>query len=229
MGFHCADPAKTCSYLRLLESSTTEDIEAMIATVDTKDCDQSVREYKSKLGSVAMAYEPLIRRFTNAAESDSHEFPASAAKDAAKVEAQANVLYSWASTFIPRHTGDSRARLSKQAKLEMMPYLVAMAYAVRVKLDVHYVEGGVAAESEKAEYMDRSRSLVDQFNAQLRTAMDMMLQKSSLLDVALDYNLALMTYALLMETLRKSVLIMLAPQNPPGVIETWDDGLSDIR
>lgn len=44
--------------------------------------------------------------------------------------------------------------MDKADKLKLMPYLVAMAYAVRIKLDVYYVESSVVDKAERGEYLE---------------------------------------------------------------------------
>ena len=67
---------------------------------------------------------------------------------------------------------------------------------------------------------------MEQFIAILDVAVRTMLIESSLLEVALDYHLALTTYITLRAALRKSVQLMLTPKTAPRVIEEWDDGLA---
>ena len=200
----------------------------MISTSNNSDGARIAREFKARLDLVTLAYEPLTKRFIKVAEGDSQKFPPFAAKDAAKAEVQANALYAWARTFVPNESSDLED-LDKLAKLKMMPYLVAMAYAVRVKLDVHYVEASVLDRTERMEYLERSCNMVDEFTVLVRVALNAILVKSSLLEVALDYHLVLTTYMMLMATLKKSVQMILAPSAPVGSIQVWDDGLSGIR
>ena len=56
-----------------------------------------------------------------------------------------------------------------------------------------------------------------------------MLKGSDLLEVALDYHLALSVYVTLMATLQKSAQMMVAPKDTPKTVTPWDDGLSGVR
>ena len=230
-----------CRHLPLLEAPLTREIKSMIAVEDNELCARSVRDFKSKMDATTLAYEPLAERLIQAAASrgdggdgsSSSKLSNVALRDAAKAEMHANTLYSWARTFIPKLTSSSSGggggTISKGAKLHMLPYLVAMAYAVRVKLDVFYVEGSVVNKAERLEYWERSRTVVEQFVSVLQGAVRVTLGDSSLLDVAIDYHLALTTYIVLMATLRKSVQMMLAPHDAPKAIQLWDDGLAELR
>lgn len=207
----------------------------MIHAIDSRDAPRTVREFEAALGSAALAHQPLVQRFIKALDAGGdtstntkRRFPLSAAKDAAKAETQANTLFAWASTFVPK-TPASWARWNKQDKIAVMPYVVAMAYAVRIKLDVHYVEGSMVSDAEKSDYLERSRKTVDEFIPILQMAVKATLDGSSLLEVALDYHLALTTYVTLLTALRKSVQMTLSPQSSPENVVAWDDGLSSIR
>lgn len=204
----------------------------MIALEDDENCDRSVRDFKSKLEATNLAYEPLAERLVKAPNAtDSNQLSNVALRDAAKAEMHANTLYSWARTFIPKHSSNSssQAAMTKSTRLQMMPYIVAMAYAVRIKLDVFYVEGSAVDKAERLEYWKRGRSVVEQFRSVVQNALQALLIDSSLLDVAIDYHLALTTYTALMETLQKSVQILLAPDDTPKAIQLWDDGLAELR
>ena len=217
-----------CQHLRLLESPPTDDVNATIADAVSYQDARAVRDFKSKLDTLSLAYEPLIKRLSRAAEIRSRAFSALALRDAAKAEMHANALYAWARTFVPTAT-DVRTERGKAAKLQMMPYIVAMAYAVRVKLDVYYVESSGVDEAELSEYLERGRNTVDEFVATIKVAVRVTLHESSLLDVALDYHLALTTYIALMAALQASMQMMLEPSDAPTTIALWDDGLDTIR
>ena len=123
----------------------------------------------------------------------------------------------------------SPADMDKAARLKMMLYVVAMAYAVRPKLDVHYVESRQVNKAERLEYLERSRNAVEQFMTILEVVVRTMLHDSSLLELALNYNLALTTYTTLKAALRASVEILLESKDVPKTIALWDNGLAEIR
>ena len=176
-----------------------------------------------------LAYEPLTKKIIKAAEpSYTAPFTSLALRDAAKVEKHAIELYSWARTFLPKDTAKHPA-MDKASKLKLVPYVVAMAYAVRIQLDVYYVESSAVNKDDRLEYLERSRTVVERFVDVLQVAMNVTLSDSSLLDVAMDYHLALTTYITLMAALRASVQIMLTPKDAPKTTALWDDGLAGIR
>ena len=224
----CADVAHLCQHLSLFESPLTDDVDALIAAA-TRDQDaRAVRDFRSKVDALTLAYEPLTRRLVKAAESHPIAFPALALRDALRTEMNANALYTWARTFVPTDT-DVPIKRSKASKLQLMPYIVAMAYAIRAKLDVYYVESSGVDRAEQLEYLERCRNTVDEFMATIEVAMRVTLSNSSLLEMALDYHLALTTYIALMAALRASVQMALKPSDAPRTIALWDDGLDKIR
>ena len=222
------DVAQVCQHLHLLESPLTDDVDTMIADAVSDQDSRTQRDFRSRVDTLALAYEPLSRRIVKAAESRPGAFSALALKDATKAETNANMLYAWARTFVPTST-NAQAKMDKAGKLQLMPYIVAMAYAVRIKLDVYYVESSGVDRAERLEYLERSRNTVDEFVAIVKTAVRITLHDSSLLDVALDYHLALTAYIALMAALRASVQMVLKPSDAPSTIALWDDGLDKIR
>ena len=221
-----ADLAELCRCLHLLEGPTTKEVDAMIAAADSEDSPRAARDYRSKVDAVTLAYAPLAERILKATEHDSGVFSRLALRDAAKAEKQAIELYSWARTFIPKNATVAR---DKAAKIMTVPYLVAMAYAVRVKMDVYFVESSGASKSERLEYLERSRKTAEQFTEALSVAVRVVLNGSSLLDMALDYNLVLTTYITLKAAVQANVQMLLKPKDVPQTIALWDDGLSGLR
>ena len=84
-------------------------------------------------------------------------------------------------------------------------------------------------KTERLDYLERSRTIVDQFMAVLDVVLHAVLDDSSLLEVALDYNLALTMYATLKAAMQASVQLMVARKKVPKSIALWDDGLSGVR
>ena len=200
----------------------------MIAAVVREQDGRDVRDFKSKIDALTLAYEPLTKRIVQAAERRPIAFATLAIRDAAKAELHANALYTWARTYVPVDT-DVRTERDKAGKLQLMPYIVAMAYAVRVKLDVYYVESSGVDKTERSEYLERGRNTVEEFVATIKVAVRVTLCDSSLLEVALDYRLALATYMVLMAALRATPQMMLRPDDAARTIALWDDGLDTIR
>ena len=223
-----ADVAQLCQHLHLLESPLTDDADAMIAAAVREQDGRDVRDFKSKVDALTLAYEPLTRRIVQAAERRPIAFATLAIRDAAKAELHANALYTWARTYVPTDT-DVETKRDKAGKLQLMPYIVAMAYAVRVKLDIYYVESSDVDRAERLEYLERCRNTMDELATTIKAAVRVTLHESSLLEVALDYHLALTTYMALMAALRATAQMMLQPGDAPQTIALWDDGLDTIR
>ena len=108
--------------------------------------------------------------------------------------------------------------MDKATKLKMMPYIVAMAYAVRVKLNVHYVESSGVNRAERLDYLEHRRSAMGHFIENIEVVVRVTLHGSDLLDVALDYHLVLTTYTALIAALPASVTVLLKPKDVPKTI-----------
>lgn len=112
-----------------LELIMQNDFEALIETMPNKDAARAARELKAKLDTLTLAYDPLIKDIVKAAESERRQLSTLVSRDAERAESSVNAIYVWANTFVPNSTRNAAA-VSKQAKLKMMPYVVAMAYAI---------------------------------------------------------------------------------------------------
>ena len=113
----------------------------------------------------------------------------------------------------------------------MMPYIVAMAYAVHVRMDARVIKShSIADKAERKRYLERCHRTIDDFVKLLRSAILATVTDTSLLEIALDYYLALETYVMLILSLQASVKMTTSPEPVTGAkIKAWDDGLSKIR
>lgn len=197
------------------------------AALNDADAARVARDLKGKMNSLSLAYGPLVDTFIKSAEHSTQCLSEIAKEDAYMAIMRADDLYAWAETFLPNK---SQATLSRWAKLELMPYVVAMAYAVRVKMDAHLVQSKLLSESSEAQYLQRNYAIVDDFISVLQPAIVGLISNTSLLEIALDYHQPLATYVTLIETLRTSAQLMLPLfESTPEKIAVWDDGLSGIR
>ena len=213
-------------HLRLLGRPLTQDI-------DVDESARDVHDFKSKVDAVTLAYEGLIEQTVIAAverHPDTLLAPL-APRDAAKAEMDANTLYMWARAFVPADsTTSARTHMAKADKIKMMPYVVAMAYAVRLKLDVYCIESSGMDDTERMMCSEMSRKAMGQLMQVLQVATWATIDDSSLLDMALDYHLATTTYITLSAAVRASVqMAMPTLGGVPRAIVHWDDGLSGIR
>ena len=78
--------SELCQQLRLLEDPVSQDVDALIAAASVEPSPRAVRDFKSKLDAVRLAYEPLMEQMLEVAKSDAHTFPQFAATDATKAE-----------------------------------------------------------------------------------------------------------------------------------------------
>ena len=210
-----------------LHTQIDQGFEKAIATIEAPDAAvRTARELQAKLATLTQAYDPLVEDVIKLAEGRHRGLSSFAKEDAGNAELRAGDLYSWASTFLP---GTNQA-LSRSARLEMMPYIVCMAYAVRVKLDAHLLRSHLLPRSKRAQYLQRAVRVVEDFVQVLNQALSAVTASSSLLDVALDFELPVATYATLITTLRDNVQeMLLLGRGMPSEIAMWDDGLSGIR
>lgn len=70
---------------------------------------------------------------------------------------------------------------------------------------------------------------MNKFVATVDLVLRAMLADSSLLALAMDYNLALTTYMTIRTAIQASVQLLVAPNDAPAATALWDDGLSQIR
>ena len=203
--------------------------ESVISTIENEKAVRVAREFKAMLNSLTLAYTPLVEDVISLAKQGSQGLSDLAREDAVNAEMRADNLYAWAQTFVP--SGGGQATLSKRAKVEQMPYVVAMAYAVRVKLDAHLVRSCVLSGAKRGAYLQRARKIVDDFVRVLQAALAAVVTNTSLVEIALDCYQPIATYVTLMAALRASVDTMLATERGPGSrkIALWDDGLGGIR
>ena len=213
-----------------LERIMQSDFETLIEAVTNRDAIQAAREYKAKLDKLTMAYNPLIKDVIRAAENEGRQFSNIVSRDAGRAESSADEIYAWAKTFVPNSVR-ATATVSKQTKLKMMmPYVVAMAYAIRVKLDAHLAESNMMDDDDRDEFLERTCSTVEEFIAVVQAVTGMIIEDASLLEYALDYCLPLTTYFKVTDTMQRSVdSIMRAPEEEAAAAAEWDDGLSALR
>ena len=205
----------------------TQGFESVISTIKDASAVRIGREFKAKLKLLTLAHDPLVEDIIHSSNYSVQGISEFAREDADKAIARAEELYAWAGTFLPDIT---QATLNRQAKLELMPYIVAMAYAVRVKLDAQLVKSTLLPEAKRSPYLKRACGIVDEFVRVLQAAIMAVTVKTSLLEIALDYHQSLATYVTLISTLRSSTHMMLLPADAPAErVALWDDGLAEIR
>ena len=152
-----------------------------------------------------------------------------AESNAEKVEYRADELYAWSKTFLP----DMSSPLSRVSKVSIMPYILSMAYAIRVKLDTVASRIVLMGDEEGTESLELIGKDVEAFIQVLQSALKAIIRDTGLLEVALDYYMPLAILATLIQALK------IAPISPRlsdsdwhlegEAIAVWDDGLSGIR
>ena len=235
---HCPGAADICERLDSLESKVGQGFEAVIATITNAQATQTARDFKAKVRLVTLVYDDLVEDITEAAEAKDRHFPSLANElaksNAEKAEMRADELYAWAEGFVPDMRGEQgsgQANMSKQDKLGSMPYIVAMAYAMRVKTDARLIRShSIVDGAERTRFLERSRSSLGVFMRKLRSIVLAIISNTSLLEIALDYHLILATYVMLIASMPMSLRSTVEPcKGPRAKVEIWDDGLGKIR
>ena len=225
----CAGSTRIFERLDSLEETIGEGFEAAVNTISSKQAIDVARNYRFRLRVVTLAYDDLVEDIILAAGSEKRKFSSLAKDSSVKAEMRAEELYAWAEGFIP-NTGNDQAGLSKKAKLGLMPYIVALAYAMRVKTDARLVRShSIVDAGERQNFLERSRKSMSDFIHVLRVVVAAVVTTSNLLEIALDYHLAMATYMMLITSLKTSMQLTLGPAKESLEIELWDDGLSKIR
>ena len=219
----CAESADIYEQLDSFESTVIQGFEAAVATISDAQAAQAARDFKAKLRLVSLGYDDLIEDMVTAAGAETWRFSTFAKDDASRAEMRAEELYAWAESFLPSPCSS----LNKHAKLALTPYAVAMAYAIRVKMDARLVKGhSIQDDAERTTYLERSRNIMNDFVHTLRETLAVIVTDTSLLEIGLDYRVMLTAYSTLIWTLKMSAQMM---GEPAKNIQIWDDGLSGIR
>ena len=215
--------------LGTLRARMDQGFESVIASIKDAEAVWTAREFKAKLKTLTLAYDPLIEDMLSSTGDASDQSLSEFLKDDAHLAImRADELSAWVDTFLP--SAAQEAAMSRRGKLELMPYIVAMAYAVRVKLDAHLVKSSLLPKAKRGAYLQRILAVVDEFVRVLQRALLGVVSDTSLLDIAINCQQPLATYVTLITTLRVTADTMLAPEDaPPKDVALWDDGLADIR
>lgn len=196
---------------------------------------------KERVQLATFAYDDLVSDIVGAAEKStgrqSQTLARSMARDSAvNAEGRAEELYAWAMTHLPdfghRNKESQVTGLNRHQKLGVIPYIVAMAYAVRIKIDARMVKShSMEDKDDRERHLMRSRSIVGDFVSLLRAALMATVIDVSLLEMALDCHLPMATYMMLMKGIQASAQTMVEKSETINQtkIEAWDDGLSKIR
>ena len=222
----CAGSTDIYSKLDALHAETDRGFDTVISGIQSEGPVRTARELKDKVDSLIQAHEPLVADIINLAADGSRGMSDYAKEDADKAEARADYLYSWANNYLPETAKlAAQVALSKHVELKTMPYIVCMAYAVRVKLDAHLVR----SKDDCAYYYREAADAVEKFVGVVSPALKAVTGDTSLLSIAFVRHYPIAIYATLVRTLRDSARNMGSPKAASKQIERWDDGLSGIR
>ena len=208
--------ADVCARLDMLESKIDQGFDAVIGTIHSTRAADKARELRIEQDLVIRAHNEVVEDMIHVAESE--QLPPRASERASIAEQRADRLYFIAKSSVPASKSD-QAALSKQDKLVLMPYIIAMAYATRVKVDARMITSLRDGPTE----LQRCQQYIDEFAQVLRNAIEAIVYDVSLLEVALDYYLPLAAYLNLYRGL--------GTQNelPSSGARVWEDGLAGIR
>lgn len=213
-----------------MEAKVTEGFEAVMKSIENKEAAETARNFKTKVRLLSFAYHSLIRNLVQNAEGVDRKFSSFAMESAAKAELRAEEMYAWLEGFIP-DSSQSWLNMGKQDKMSLMPYIVAYAYAVRVMIDARLVMGhNIECEAAQRAHIDECRQIISKFMRVLRAAVMAIVSGTSLLEIAVDYNLPLAAYVMLITSMQASEQALIEPHTMAlGRVQAWDDGLSEIR
>lgn len=250
----CAGHDDICERLISLESTVNQGFRSVITTIDNSDARKCAREYKEKVTFVMLAYDVLLKnvdeaikckrqqsqslfgnwswQFSFFASSKRQGFPSLARNDvqdnANTVIDRADGLYAWAKSLTPYADSDSHSNHNKH---EPLPYIQAMVFATRVKVDAQMVQNySYTTKAERERHFDRIRSGVDDLLEKLRSEVVAIVTGASLLEIALDFRLELETYVTQIIILQVSVRAASEPEAMvKGKGRAWNDELRKIR
>ena len=203
--------------------------EAVMKTITDSKAETAARKFMQKKGLVEMSYKEVCNDIIQAARRVDGRFMSTAKDNAVIAETRADELYIWARGFIPSGIS-SPVGLDRQGKIDMMPYIMAMAFAVRVRVDARKVRtSSIEDDSDRMSFSERTRGIIDELISVIRSAIVALVSNTSLLEIALDYHEQLAAYVNLIAGLEASEQSMSAPEERPDNDILWDDGLSEIR
>ena len=216
------------SKLDSLHAEMNKGFENVLKTVENDKAVQEAREFKRKLDMLAIKDDRMCEDMMDAAQNQGR-YPEYAKENAKDAMESAEDLYIWAEAMLPDQM-DGETAMTRQNKLEIMPYIVAMAYSVRVQVDAHMVKSHfLADDTDRKKFVKSGHKIVDKFIELLNSAIEALVAQTCLLEIAIDYQLPLATYLTLMKSLCGSLKSLSSPESIKEKPADWDDGLSSIR
>ena len=220
--------ANISSKLDSLHEEMSKGFENVLKTVEDERAAQDARDFKRRLDSLTVKDDRMCEDMMDAAQNQGRypEYAKDQAKDAME---SAEDLYIWAHAMLPDGM-DENTTMTRQRKLQIMPYIVAMAYAVRVQVDAYMVKSHFfASDVDQKKFIKMGHRIVDKFMDLLQSAVKALVAETCLLEIAMDYQLPLGTYLTLMQSLCGSIKSLSSPESIREKAAEWDDGLSCIR
>lgn len=212
-----------------MELQEKRSFESILDSVQSEAAKRDVREFKINMDAAMKAYVMIIRDMEAHAEAGEHPYPSYVKEDAKEAKRSATLLYMWAKTYVPKCTTDETTA-DKGKKLSKLPYILAMALAVRIEMDACLLEGDMMdSQTDTKLFETRSQEIVIDFVNLLSDTLSELLTSTSLLEVALDFDFYISTYISLIRGFRASLkpLDYILPKL--SEIFDWDDGLAVLR
>lgn len=177
-----------------------------------------VRDFYVKLDMLAKKYHPALK-----AVACKGEFPQYLKDDIKEIKRRAEELYSWAKIHL--------SEKSKLAAMQNMPYVVAMAFAVRAEMDACIAESEMATCTESKDFfLNQCRELGNKFLRVVMGQITTLFSDSTLLDVAFDLHTHLGVYVTYIKSFQASLELLKATDTAEYEhIYSWDDGLAPLR
>lgn len=177
-----------------------------------------VCDFYVKLDMLAKKYHTTIKAVVCKGE-----FPQYLKDDIKEIKRRAEELYSWAKLHL--------SEKPKLAVMQNMPYIVAMAFAVRAEMDACIAESEMAVCTESKDFfLNRCRELGNKFLKVVVGQLSALFGDSTLLDVAFDLHTHMGVYVTLIKSFRASLELLEAADTAEYEdVYSWNDGLAPLR
>lgn len=213
---HTTGMTQVCSQLEDLQLSVRAGFESVAVSIRNASAKEHARALHTKLEVVMNTYNVVLEAVV-----PGKSYPGYVKDDAKEAKRNARELYAWAKSHLSAR--------SKKAKLQNLPYVVAMAFAVRVEMDACIIESEMMARIEdQISHLERSWKGVEKFMRVVMRQVVEVTMSTSLLEIAYHFRLHVATYMTLMRSFRASMVALSSPHISLDDICTWDSGPPEV-
>lgn len=190
-----------------------------------------VEEFEKNIEDAKSAYDDLVQKIDEAIGNEGRKLPSDARSSATNAYDCAKELYNWVSRLLDV-SESSWASPKREEKLVSMPYIVALAYAVRIMIDARMVMSHESEDESSRELMSlECRRIMDSFRSLAGLAVIALTLNVGFLEAAWDCRLPLEAYMMLTVGMNANDPILTKRKSIAVVREQeWGmEYLSDIR